>query len=279
MKKGRIPERMIAYLKPEKESLGEGKISNWWSFAPDLRETPKFSRFQARAAFVVPSDSDAFKETASNWASETQCGKPKAFDTHGFENESFSDLRWVGIDSRSEGGVVFKVLTPQGWLVDLREDVVIECLMEGAIENKNGPQGIGTYFTAEFIWVVMGSQTRLVRVGSEVYEDIMESVILRGMGPIPEKDLEVGGIYLKSNGQEVAILDIGKVKGRKFLCIYRSGSAVTFKDQIRDSITILDRPNCYPFWNFCGSLKVIKQTGTIDLPAGLGERFSRKRFN
>jgi hypothetical protein len=132
MKIGRIPSRMVAYLKPEKESLGEGKGANWWSFTPNLRETLKFSKFKARSVFVVPNDSDAFKTTASNWASEAQCGRRKAFDTHGFDNDHFKDLRWVGIDSRRGGGVAYKVLTPQGWLVDLHEDVVLECLMEGA---------------------------------------------------------------------------------------------------------------------------------------------------
>lgn len=274
MKNGRLPVRMVAYLKQEKESLGEGTPHNSWSFPNHARETPKFSKFAARPAFIIPDDSDAFKITAGKWASE---GRAKAFDTHGFDNEAFKDLRWVGIDSRSEGGVAYKVLTPQGWLVDLREDVVIECLMEGAIETKNGPQGIGTYFTADFIWVVMGSQTRLVRVGSKVYDEIMESEVLRGMGPVPESDLEIGGIYQKSNGNEVVVIDVGKVKGRKFLVMeVRPWVSTTINTRVLDSLTTLNRPDCVPLWHWCGSLKVMKQNGKMDLPTGLGNKFDKK---
>jgi hypothetical protein len=261
-RKGRIPKRMIAYIKSSSSSV-----------IP--RETPKFSKFTARAAFVVPSNSDAFKSSAGKWASESQYGgKAKLFDTNEFVNSEFTDLRWVGIESRGEGGVVYKVLTPQGWLVDLREDVVTECLLEGAIENKNGPQGVGTYFTAEFIWVVMGSQVRIVRVGSTLFKEIADSQTLRGMGPIPEKDLEIGGIYMKSNGNFVAILDFGTEKGRKFLAIEdRSCGSEKLKSQVLNSIQILDSPSAYPYWYWCGSVKVVKQIGQVDLPKGLGKRF------
>ena len=261
MKNGRIPERMIAYIKRSSPTI-----------IP--RETPKFSKFTARAAFVVPADSDAFKSSAGAWASESQCGKAEPFDTNEFVNSEFTDLRWVGIESRGEGGVVYKVLTPQGWLVDLREDVVTECLLEGAIENKNGPQGVGTYFTAEFIWVVMGSQVRMVRVGSTLFNEIMDSQILRGMGPIPEKDLEIGGIYQKSNGNFVAIIDFGTEKGRKFLAMEdRSCGSEELKNQVLNSIQALDSPSAYPYWHWCRSVKVLKQIGQVDLPKGLGKRF------
>ena len=263
MKNGRIPERMIAYIKRSSPTI-----------IP--RETPKFSKFTTRAAFVVPTDSDAFKLSADAWASESQYGgKAKPFDTNLFVNSEFTDLRWVGIESRGEGGVVYKVLTPQGWLVDLREDVVTECLLEGAIENKNGPQGVGTYFTAEFIWVVMGSQVRMVRVGSTLFNEIMDSQILRGMGPIPEKDLEIGGIYQKSNGNFVANIDFGTEKGKMFLAMEdRSCGSEKLKNQVLNSIQALDSPSAYPYWHWCGSVKVLKQIGQVDLPKGLGKRFN-----
>jgi hypothetical protein len=274
MKNGRLPARVVAYLKPEQES-GD---YNWCGFPNHARETPKFSKFMARPAFIVPDDSDAFKATAGKWASETEYGgTAKAFDTHGFDNEPFTDLRWVGIESRKDSGVVYKVLTPEGWLVDLRQDVVIECLLEGDIKTKNWPQGIGTYFTAEFIWVVMGSQSRLVRVGSKLYEEIMESQVLRGMGPISERDLEVGGIYQKSNGNEVVIIDLGMALGRKFLVMEgRSSSSRTIKARVLESLPTLDHPNGFPAWHWCGSLKVMKQNGKMDLPIGLGEKWDQK---
>jgi len=288
MKVGRIPEKMTAYLRPEHEGVGDGTPRNWWSFPPDKRETAGFSKYRASPAFVVPSDSEAFNKSGLDWACGgrhcVQIQKPEDVQKVTFDNEPFTDLRWVGIDSRSEGGMAYKVVTPEGWLVDLREDVVTECLFEGAIQSKSGPQGNGTYFTAEFVWVVMGSQSRIVRVGSKTYEEIAALDAMRNMGPIPEKDLEIGGVYRQSNGKEVILVGKGKEKGKK----YYTMSADTYRwvgplpqkippQEVVDGIMdILEKPNCLPAIHASGSLKVVEQTGQVEMPDGAFEAYLEK---
>lgn len=281
MKIGRIPERVVAYLQQEKTGVGDGTSSSWWSFPPDRRETPGFSMYKARPAFVVPADSEAFKESAAKWASGTQYGgKARAFDTHGFDNEPFTNLRWVGLDSRSEGGVVYKVVTEQGWLVDLRDDVVMECLFEGAIHQlKTPPQGPGTYFTAQFVWVVMGSQSRIVRVGSKTHQEIVESEVRKELADIKPEDLEVGGVYQNRQGKEAVL--IAKGKGRRVLVqdLHRYSwckSKATDQQMVDGAIEALDKPNVYPGWHWVGNWKVVNKIGKLKVPEGLGERYDQK---
>lgn len=280
MKNGRIPERMVAYLKAERTGVGDGASRSGWSFPADRRETPGFTKYQARPAFVVPADSDAFKASGAKWASETVYGgTPQAFDTHGFENKPFTNLRWVGIDSRMEGGVAYKAVTQEGWLVDIREDVLIECLFEGAIQQLSSPpQGAGTYFTGEFIWVVMGSQSRIVRVGSKLYNEIADSDERRTMVDIPDAELEIGGVYQNRQGKQFVLLARGKQAGHKYLTIelHRYGERGTDQEIVDGSISVLDKPSVIPYWHWSGSFKVIKRTGTVKVPVGLGDRFDGK---
>jgi hypothetical protein len=274
---------MTAYLRPEKEMVGDGNGFNSWSFPADRRETLGFSKFNACPAFVVPSDSEAFNKSGLEWACggkyHVQIQKPGSVIKAEFANEPFTDLRWVGIDSRCEGGVAYKVVTPQGWLVDLREDVVTECLYEGAITHKISTAGSGTYFTAEFVWVVMGSQSRLVRVDSKLYEEILESVFLKCMGPIPADALEVGGIYQKANGRQVVLVGIGTEKGKKFLVAELSQwDRQSVQSRIDVEVECLNpsRKDCWPSWHFSGSLKVNKQVGQVKVPPGMMEAFRKK---
>lgn len=183
---GRVPEKVTIYLRPEQEILGAGRPKNCWSFPPNQRETAGFDKTKASPAFVVPSDSEAFKKSGLAWAMEGRTKPSQGVERIEIENKPFTNLRWVGIDSRMEGGVAYKVITQEGWLVDLRDDVVIDCLFEGAIQDLNTPpQGAGTYFTGEFVWVVLGSQSRIVRVGSKTHQGIVESQKLKETATIP----------------------------------------------------------------------------------------------
>lgn len=221
-KQGRIPETIKAYLRPAYDMLGAGHAHNAWSFPPDTRETAHFSKCTVNPAFVVPADSDAFQESAKRWAGYDnqyiQAGqKPtNKYEVVELPNEPFTNLRWVGIDSRMEGGVAYKVVTPQGWLVDLREDVMLECLFEGAIQPMAGLKpGAGTYLTAQFVWVVMGSQSRIVRVGSKLHQELVESTKIRAMTAVPAGDLKAGGVYEDKRGEKHII--IAKVPKKGFL--------------------------------------------------------------
>ena len=288
MRNGRIPERMTAYLRPEQEKLGDGQGAQWWSFPPDRRETPGFSKYKACPAFVVPTDSENFNKSGMDWAcggrGYVQIQKPKDVVKVEFENKPFTGLRWVGMDSRCEGGIAYKVVTPEGWLVDLREDVVIDCLYEGAINSQKGAIGNGTYFTGEFVWAILGSQSRLVRVGSKDYQEIVESQDRSALEDIPNAQLELGGVYENRQGKQFVLIARGTEKGKKILTqqLHRYVWYNTQKEQateqelVNGAIAVLGKPNCIPDWHWFGSLKVVKKLGQVSVPLGLEERFEKK---
>lgn len=284
MKNGRIPEKMVAYLRPKQSlMLGAGNPHNHWSFPLDNRETPGFARFDACQAFVVPVDSEAFQKSGLVWACggqyHFQIQKPEDVVKVEFENKPFRSLRWVGIDSRSEGGVAYKVVTPEGWLVDLREDVVMECLFEGVIHPLSSQsQGVGTYFTGEFVWAVMGSQSRLVLVGSKLYWELRESATRRTMQVISDGDLEVGGMYRSRKGEEFILLGRGMGKGRKYLYkVMRGGlRGRSWQELVDEDVNVLCKPSVLPFWHYSGSFTMVEKVGKVDVPLGMPKAFDKK---
>jgi len=110
MTNGRIPKRVTAYLRPEEEILGAGRPRNSWTFPPNQRETAGFAKTRASAAFVVPSDSEAFNKSGLKWAMEGRTKPSQGVNRIEVENKPFTNLRWVGIDSRMEGGVASQKL-------------------------------------------------------------------------------------------------------------------------------------------------------------------------
>lgn len=276
---GRVPERVTAYLRPEQEILGVGRPKTIYSFPIHQRETAGFAKIKASPAFVVPADSEAFNKSGLKWAMEGRTKPSQGVNRIEVENKPFTNLRWVGIDSRMEGGVAYKVVTEQGWIVDLREDVVLECLFEGLIQDLNNPpQGAGTYFTGEFVWVVMGSQSRIVRVGSDTHLEILEAQKLKETESIPEKDLTVGKVYKDRKGREIALLGRGDKKGSKFLTMeyYQYGHGGTIQQQLDGGIGILGTKNAWPCWHLSGAMTVVQEIGTVKVPDDLMERYLKE---
>lgn len=73
-----------------------------------------------------------------------------------------SGYRLVAVDTRTEGGRAWKVISPEGFYVDLREDVFLPLLLEKGLPADG-------MIDAEFQWCQNGSQLRLERVGSPAH--------------------------------------------------------------------------------------------------------------
>ena len=78
------------------------------------------------------------------------------------ENTPKSGYRVVGMEARSQGGVVWKVVCPDGRLFDLRDDVFTPILLNEGLP----PSGI---INQPLQWCVNGSQIRLEAVGSPAH--------------------------------------------------------------------------------------------------------------
>lgn len=152
-------------------------------------------------AFAVDSTNEKLLATARSWAKDSEITVPNNPTT----------LRLVAVEERNEGGRAWKVVTPEGYLFDLREDVVLEALLSGGC----GPKG---ELSGEYIWMQYGPHTKLVRVGSPLYEYILPQATrineLKGLPKIPASKLEAGGVYQSGSGR--ICLYLGAIDYRSF---------------------------------------------------------------
>ena len=129
-------------------------------------------KFVMRGAYVTDAKSTAALGTATLWAGREYPGpghtlRPTIITV---KNNPIPSLRVLDIDFRGEGGRAWKVETPEGFYVDLREDVFIECL-RARCAMKNSPCG-GLRIYGPFRWVKWGSQMRLALMDSDLYREI-----------------------------------------------------------------------------------------------------------
>ena len=116
--------------------------------------------FKCRPAFVTDFYAEYMAKKAREWASRVGVDE---YDEAILDAPVHRNLTVVGIDHRREGGVALKVITEQGWLVDLREEEFMEATLTGSLRA-----GV---ITGEFVWTRGVTQMRLVRVGDKLYQD------------------------------------------------------------------------------------------------------------
>ena len=118
-----------------------------------------------RAAFVTDPAYPKSLEKAKEWAKWWGGPEPEVIRVPGVE------VPWVEVvscESRGEGGRAWKVMTPEGWYVDLREDVFFDVFFKG--DFTKGENGI--VFPGPFRWVRNVTQVRLALVDSDLYREI-----------------------------------------------------------------------------------------------------------
>lgn len=143
-----VPDRLIAVVKAE----------------ATVTQDYTGKRFKCRPAFVTDYYRPGLLNTARKWGNKTW-GKTPVSPPEEVEipNDPLTKLIVLNIEHRREGGVALKVITEQGWLVDLREEEFMEAALTGAL--------VGGVITGEFVWSRGVNQMRLVRVGSKLHQD------------------------------------------------------------------------------------------------------------
>lgn len=141
-----IPDVLVAVLKPE------------MTYKQSYTDKP----FRVRPTFVADSLTPGLVNRARLWGSDRlQPGEVTEEIT--LDNTPITGLLVLHIEHRREGGVALKVRTPQGWLVDLREEEFMEAALTGTLQN-----GV---LTDQYVWSRGINQMRLVRVGSHLHKE------------------------------------------------------------------------------------------------------------
>jgi len=199
------------------------------------------------------------------------------------DNHPRGGFRVVDAEQRGEGGRAWKVITPDGDLVDMREDVFLPILL------KKGLPASGV-IDAKFQWCQNGSQLRLEEVGSKQHSEYIqesERAVQREKATVEQKKqekarrkktlsakvLQVGHLYetVESYGVSELVVFLGRVRhdGKlKFAWIHMHRFSMLDKLSL-DSILSQDkaRPNWQsPQRNGIISSNVIAQKDHGEVP-------------
>ena len=227
--------------------------------------------FEAAPTFVATNA--ATRETGLSWAKGGYGRSGKVTET-GASNTPFSHLRIVSHERRAEGGGAFKVIADNQWYVDLRTDVLLDILANTKVER-------GEVKGAQFIWARVGSHMKIVRVGSAIHTELIESDKVKAQVAIKQKDLKPGDVLQKANGEKevflgwVSTLDFeGADQGQ-----YSFNGASTPTKYTLTSITHIPRIGVY--WSYYawsdkewdGKTVRFGDNSQIDRRASVGKRF------
>jgi hypothetical protein len=111
-------------------------------------------------------------------------------------------LRIIGLTFRGNGGRAYKVLIGEKYVFDLREDVLLDAMLNDGM-GKNG-----TLF-GSYIFASVGSEMKLIRVGSLLHAKMIETTVYKTKKKITK--LEIGGIYTNATA---TVLYLGEVYTR-----------------------------------------------------------------
>ncbi len=103
------------------------------------------------------------------------------------DNLPIKNIKLFSLYKKSGGICTYKVLI-DNFLVDIKEDVLVDSIIHEGAE----PGGI---LSGDFIWAKFGTQLKLIRIGSELHESILEFNKKKDSSCIKKKELKIGGIY------------------------------------------------------------------------------------
>lgn len=192
---GYIPNEVHFYARPEQTVK---RVPSWKTHQQHMVAVT------CRPAFPVSGRSPEDSKTRENaifwsagyrwprWEAKQAKTRPDAKPSV-VKNTPKRGYRLVGAESRGEGGRAWLVVTPEGYLVDMREDVFLPILLDRGLPAD----GI---IDAEFQWCQEGSQLRLEEVGSPGHKEYLPEDVRYGKTenptqPLKAKDLRIGGVY------------------------------------------------------------------------------------
>jgi len=186
--RGNIPAEVIYICRKEQKTI--------FTWEGDTNSSEAVKSRTVIPAYISDAANKKTIETGERWASHrfmTNSDVPK----YTYPNTPVVSVEVVSIEKRTEGGRAYKCIVTledgkQFW-VDLREDVLLETMVSSGVSK-------GGFLVGQFVWARVGSDMKLVRVGSELHARMAESTTL---GKKPKiSDYEIGGVYKTKTGQE-----------------------------------------------------------------------------
>jgi hypothetical protein len=201
MKLGKIPKKLKFYCRPET------KIGFRWS---DVEfEDPSAADISAIPVFIADAENLKTQKTAADWAGRGHWrGDPitgkrvnvsEPYTVSECDNLPVKSVRIIGLDIRGNGGRAYQALVDEKYLVDMREDVMLDTML-------NVGMGLNATLPGEYIFAQIASEMKLIRVGSKLHELMIETTSFGEKAPISK--LIAGRIYASKTKK---VLYLGEV--------------------------------------------------------------------
>lgn len=159
---------------------------------------------------TFPVDSESKHDTAKSWAKGSRftydLDKDYEPPVYEYENTGFDFVRIDSLDIRGEGGRAYQVIIERDghkFQVDMREATLMDVIKNTGIEA-------GGRLNGSFCFNKAGSQTQLIREGSEVHKKAMAEQEVRETYTknISTKDLKPGYHYSSPTGKSATFLGV-----------------------------------------------------------------------
>lgn len=179
------------------------------------------SKENVKEAFITDATNQKTIASGLKWATQSSYNyatqKTVAGVAHQLQkpNDPISGVRVFTLEIRGQGGRAYKCITPDGFYVDMREDVLLDTIIKCGIK-KNG------VLNGKFVFARHGSQMKLVRVGSALHDALTDATERRDMPVIPDKELKPGGLYQNKRGDRAIFLGYGDYEQFSNIPIYKN---------------------------------------------------------
>jgi len=199
---GSIPSEIaIIMTKPIKVSVGCPWDISWSSGdddEDDEDDADESVKIEVTPSFITDAASTKSIATGKLWAARGVSDKNFSPTVEIRKNVPIKNVVLCSLESRGNGGRAYKVIA-DGVYVDMREDVIIDAMLQEGVK-KGGILG------GEYIWVKLGAQSRLIRVGSTLHDKVKLIVHRKQLKEIPAKDFVPGTIYATKKDERALYL-------------------------------------------------------------------------
>lgn len=181
MKIGYIPENLMVFARPETD----------FKFDWDDVQNDDAPVTKCKQIYVTDSANEKTQDSAERWAQGYHYNKALEFTTFECKNDFVKSVRIIGLDIRGQGGRAYMALINEEYLFDMREDVMLDTMINTGITP-------GAVLPGSYIFALIGSQMKLIRTGSLLHDKMIEATAYKAKKAITQ--LDVGGIYTNKIG-------------------------------------------------------------------------------